>query len=141
MLTISFSRDELAPPEQQVVSAGFAAHAIERGAPAYDRTPVAWRARDERQHLVGVLTGHTLWDWLYVDELWVDTTVRHTGLGRRLMQAAEEHVRETRLVGLWLWTQSWQAAGFYTHLGFERFAELPDFPRGHARIGFRKLLP
>ncbi|MCG8333861.1 MAG: histone acetyltransferase, partial [Proteobacteria bacterium] len=38
------------------------------------------------------------------------------------------------------WTQSWQAAEFYEQLGYVEFARFDDFPKGHQRIGFRKLM-
>jgi GNAT superfamily N-acetyltransferase len=90
--------------------------------------------------LVGGLTADMLWDWLYIDELWVDDGLRGQGLGRELMAQAEEFARLNRLSGLWLWTQSWQAAGFYQSLAYAEFARFPDFPRGHFRIGFRKCI-
>jgi GNAT superfamily N-acetyltransferase len=140
MIEIAFDDGELTPEERHIVTAGFAEHARERGAPAFDRTRVAWRARSSEGVLVGVLTATVLWDWLYVDELWVAASRRGTGLGKRLMRSAEHHAERTSLFGLWLWTQSWQAADFYAHLGYETFAELPSFPRGHTRVGFRKIL-
>ena len=39
-----------------------------------------------------------------------------------------------------LWTQSWQAGGFYQQLGYSEFTRFDDFPKGHSRIGFRKIL-
>ena len=54
------------------------------------------------------------------------------------MNEAEIYASSHNLVGLWLWTQSWQAADFYKHMGYEEFARFPDFPKGHFRIGFRK---
>jgi hypothetical protein len=44
------------------------------------------------------------------------------------------------LTGIYLWTQSWQAGGFYAKLGYEQFTEFADFPPGHSRLGFRKYL-
>jgi ribosomal protein S18 acetylase RimI-like enzyme len=137
---IVFRVGELTPTERDIVYAGFAEHGRERDAPAYAPTRIAWRASSDDHALVGVLTANVLWDWLYIDELWVDASQRGTGLGKRLMEHAEAHAAGASLTGLWLWTQSWQAADFYTHLGFEKFAEFPDFPRGHSRIGFRKML-
>ena len=36
--------------------------------------------------------------------------------------------------------QSWQAAAFYDHLGYEEFTRFEHFPEGHERIGFRRYL-
>ena len=56
------------------------------------------------------------------------------------MQRAEERARELGLAGIYLWTQSWQAPGFYSKLGFENFVAFENCPPGHQRLGFRKYL-
>ena len=56
------------------------------------------------------------------------------------MLLAEEHATRRGLRGIWLWTQSWQAIGFYSRLGFQEFTRFDDFPQGHTRVGFRKQL-
>lgn len=123
-----------------MVSAGFHAHTEEQAAPEYSKERVKWLAFDERNDIRAVLTADILWDWIYIDELWISPKFRAEGLGRQLMQLAEEFARSQRLQGLWLWTQSWQAEGFYRHLGYSQFTRFDDFPKGHSRIGFRKKL-
>lgn len=54
------------------------------------------------------------------------------------MQLAEEFAISQSLQGLWLWTQSWQAEGFYRQLGYSQFTRFDNFPRRNWRIGFRK---
>ena len=46
--------------------------------------------------IVAGLFAYTLWNWLEIRHLWVAEPLRHQGLGRRLMLAAE---REARLRG------------------------------------------
>ena len=139
-MDIEFSPGALTADEQSIVSAGFQSHSEEQAAPDYKKEHVKWLAFDERRDLKGVLTAETLWDWMYIDEVWVSPEARGQGLGRRLMQLAEEFARSQDLQGLWLWTQSWQAEGFYRQLGFSEFTRFDNFPVGHARIGFRKVL-
>lgn len=139
-VTIEFFRQSLTAAEQSVVADGFQAHSDEHGAPAYKKSPLKWLLHDERRRLRAVLTADVLWDWIYVDELWVTPECRDQGLGRQLMVRAEEFALAEGLQGLWLWTQSWQAEGFYQRLGYEEFARFDNFPAGHARIGFRKAL-
>lgn len=139
-MDIEFSPGGLTAAEQSVVSAGFHSHSEEQAAPEYRKERAKWLAFDERRNLMGVLTAEMLWGWMYIDELWVSPDARGQGLGRRLMQLAEEHARSQDLRGLWLWTQSWQAEGFYRQLGFSEFTRFDDFPEGHSRIGFRKVL-
>ncbi len=139
-MTIQFQREGLTPAEQSVVSDGFESHSADQGAPAYQKTRIKWVSRDEQGRIQAVLAADNLWDWIYIDELWVSLQVRGQGLGRALMVLAEDYAAAEGLQGLWLWTQSWQAEGFYTRLGYEEFTRFDNFPAGHSRIGFRKTL-
>ncbi|MDJ0709292.1 MAG: GNAT family N-acetyltransferase [Woeseiaceae bacterium] len=127
--------------EQTVVARGFAAHSQERNAPEYRKEFVKWLAFDDKNDLIAALTADVLWDWMYVDELWVHANLRDRGLGKRLMILAGELAQAEGLQGIWLWTQSWQAEEFYARLGYEEFARFENAPKGHTRIGFRKQLP
>lgn len=140
MLDVRFDREALTASEQAVVTEGFRVHNEGRGAPDYAKERVKWLVADEREGLKAVLTAEIVWDWIYVDELWVAAELRGTGLGRQLMHLAEEFAENQGLQGIWLWTQTWQAVGFYSRLGYEEFTRFDDFPKGHARVGFRKLL-
>lgn len=140
MLEINRKNGDLPPKERRLLSAGFDRHSNKAGAPAYHKDELYWVSYDNDEALAGVLTADLLWDWLYVDELWVREDFRAQGLGKALLQEAEKYAQSEQLTGIWLWTQSWQAAGFYTGLGYEEFATFPDFPKGHSRIGFRKQL-
>lgn len=135
---ISFRKGPLTEREQEVVAAGFARGSKVSNAPQYAKTPMSWLLRED-DDIAGVLTADILWDWMYIDELWVAEALRGQGLGERLMREAEGYAAAEGLTGIWLWTQSWQAAPFYERLGYEEFARFPNFPKGHSRIGFRKL--
>ena len=137
---IEFRRGDLTSSEQSVVSEGFQAHAEEQDAPEYKKERVKWLAFDEQNDIRAVVTADILWDWIYIDELWVCPESRGAGLGRQLMQLAEEFAISQSLQGIWLWTQSWQAEGFYRQLGYSQFTRFDHFPKGHSRIGFRKKL-
>jgi ribosomal protein S18 acetylase RimI-like enzyme len=139
MIEFEFRPGNLVADEQAVVTAGFYRHSEQLAAPPFDKRRLSWLAR-EGQALVGVVTADLLWDWLYIDELWVDDSQRGRGLGKALMRQAEEYASSNQMTGVWLWTQSWQAADFYGRLGYEEFTRFEDFPRGHTRIGFRKYL-
>ena len=140
MQSIEFKRAPLTSEEQEVVTAGFAHVSRERSAPQYHRDELSWVGRSDAGDIVCALTARIIWDWIYIDELWVDLQCRGTGLGRRLMVEAENFAAQEKLVGVWLWTQSWQAGGFYEHLGYKEFTRFADFPRGHQRIGYRKMM-
>lgn len=137
---IEFHQGDLTASERSVVSAGFRTHSEEQAAPDYKKERIKWLAFDERKELRAVLTADILWGWIYIDELWISPDFRGEGLGRRLMQIAEEFAKSQSLEGIWLWTQSWQAEGFYKRLGYDQFTRFDNFPKGHSRIGFRKIL-
>ena len=122
------------------MSDGFRQHGDETGGPEYSKEHVKWIANDEQDAIKAVLTADILWDWIYIDELWVSPGSRGNGLGRKLMLLAEDFAKSEKLQGIWLWTQSWQAEGFYAALGYDEFARFDDFPKGHSRIGYRKRL-
>ncbi|MEM6512293.1 MAG: GNAT family N-acetyltransferase [Pseudomonadota bacterium] len=140
MPSIEFHREALTPTEQAAVAEGFAQHSEAHGAPQYRKAHVKWLVHGDSGEVSAVLAADLLWDWLYIDELWVTPALRGEGLGRALMQSAESFALTEGLQGLWLWTQSWQGDGFYSQLGFEEFTRFDAFPVGHTRIGFRKRL-
>ena len=139
-MDIEFRRGELTSLERSVVSDGFRAHTEEQNAPQYEKERVNWLVIDEQSDMRAVLTADILWDWIYIDELWVSAAGRGRGLGRQLMQQAEKFAKSQGFQGIWLWTQSWQAKGFYERLGYSEFAKFDNFPKGHSRIGLRKKL-
>jgi GNAT superfamily N-acetyltransferase len=138
MIKFKFSCGNLSEHDQQIVSNGFDRHSKSQSAPQFVKSRLKWLAYTADNTLVGALTADLLWDWIYVDELWVDESLRSKGCGKKLMQQAEEYAASEGLQGIWLWTQSWQAEEFYKQMGYEEFVRFPDFPKGHSRIGFRK---
>jgi GNAT superfamily N-acetyltransferase len=76
--------------------------------------------------------------WLYLDWLWVAETARGTGLGSRLLEAAEALARDHDLIGVHLWTYSFQAPGFYVKHGYTEFARMAAMPPGEMRLWFAK---
>ena len=139
-MDIVFRFGNLSTEEQKLVTAGFAAHTDEQSAQHYNKESVNWIAHDDAGETTGVLVADVLWDWMYIDELWVSPMHRGEGLGSKLMDLAQEFAIDRRLQGVWLWTQSWQGERFYQALGYTEFTRFDDFPKGHSRIGFRKSL-
>jgi len=118
--------------------------ALVRGLVGYnDRSgpPENWRffgfyAVDERGQLSGGLQGAVEWDWLHLAHLWVREPRR--GLGRRLVQAAEDLAREEGKRGLFLDTLAFQARPFYEKLGFTVFGTIEGAAGEHARYFMAK---
>ena len=101
-------------------------------------TPSAVLVRDEAGAVVGGLTGRTLAAWLFVELLWLPEELRGTGLGTRVMLAAEAEAMRRGCLGAHLDTYDFQAPGFYRKLGYEVFGSIEDHPLGHTRFWMRK---
>jgi ribosomal protein S18 acetylase RimI-like enzyme len=87
--------------------------------------------------LAGSIVGKIFFHWLHIDLIWVDDKHQRKGIGSNLMALAMEKAREMKLKGIEVWTQSWQAPGFYRKLGYEEFAVIDDFTPGRKRHAFR----
>lgn len=90
--------------------------------------------------IVGGLWAQSVYDWLFVELLFLPEVMRGKGIGTALMREAETVAMKRGCVGVWLDTYSFQARAFYEKLGYEVFGVLEDFPRGQSRYFFRKIL-
>ena len=122
------------------VFAGFREVPLPPDVPPYESSPIAIALRNRQGGIEGGITGHSVWDWLYVNYLWVAEAHRGGGYGKRLLDAAENVAYDRGCSGIWLHTLSFQAPAFYERQGYERFGELEDMPKGHRRLFYRKNL-
>lgn len=122
------------------------ARAVVKGLVAYNTAkagPTKWKrfavsVRDEAGAIKGGIVGHTLWDWCFIELLWIDEALRGTGVGTDLMARAEAVAAKRGARHVYLDTFSFQGDGFYQKLGYEVYGELGDFPPGHRRIWLKK---
>jgi GNAT superfamily N-acetyltransferase len=110
------------------------------GRPEDDRPLAVLLSDVSTGEVVGGLWGETMFDHLHVDLLFVPEEQRKSGVGRQLIERAEEEARRRGCRGVWLDTYSFQARGFYERLGYEVFGSIEDFPPGHSRFFLRKVL-
>jgi GNAT superfamily N-acetyltransferase len=82
--------------------------------------------------IVAGLTSDTYWGWWEIHHLWVAEAHRGRGLGRRLMEAAEQEARRRGSRHAQLTTYEFQAPDFYARLGFRVAGKLDDYPPGSA---------
>lgn len=99
---------------------------------------VALLLTDETGVSVGGLWGQIAYNWLVIELLSVPEEYRGAGLGRTLMERANEIAQSRDCIGIWLDTFEFQAFEFYTKLGFETFGVLDDHPLGQKRFFLRK---
>jgi ribosomal protein S18 acetylase RimI-like enzyme len=96
--------------------------------------------RDSGGRIYAGLSGHTWGGACEVKFVWVDERRRHTGIGSRLLRAAEEEARSRGCGKIFLSTHSFQAPDFYRRLGYVVTGEFSDYPRGHSQIFLEKPL-
>jgi GNAT superfamily N-acetyltransferase len=77
---------------------------------------------------------------LFTELLFIPPALRGRGLGTDILSRAESEARDRGCHGAWLDTFEFQARGFYERLGYQQFAELPDYPMGYSRFFMRKAL-
>ena len=124
----------------RTVAKGLSAYnTAKAGPPRYKRFAVS--VRDERNAIRGGIVGYTVWNWCFVEMLWLDEAARSGGLGTELLQRAENRAVRMGARHVFLDTFSFQGDGFYQRLGYEVFGELTDFPPGERRIWLKKDLP
>ena len=95
-------------------------------------------ARDANGEIIGGVTGRTVIGWLLIHVAWVHPDHQGTGLGSRLMRAAEDEARRRGCIGSQVDTLSVQAPDFYLKLGYEVIGTVPECPPGGARYFFAK---
>jgi ribosomal protein S18 acetylase RimI-like enzyme len=103
------------------------------------RRLVVW-LRDSAGRIQAGLSGHTWGGACEVRILWVDASRRHSGIGTRLLRAAEEEARARGCSKIFLSTHGFQAPDFYRRLGYVRVGEFLDYPRGSSQIFLEKPL-
>ena len=110
-------------------------------APGLEIQDLAVAIRDGRdREVAGGLWGRTGWGWLTVEYIFVPETLRGQGLATRLIGMAEDEAAERGCHSVWLDTLNSKALPLYERLGYERFGELKDFPKGGSRFFLQKKL-
>lgn len=101
---------------------------------------LSYALQDFEKEIVGGILAEVYWGWLYVDLLWVKEELRGQGYGHRLLTQLEAEGRKLGAKNAYLDTFSFQVPDFYKEHGYQVFGELQDFPPGHQRYFFRKVL-
>lgn len=104
-----------------------------------DRKPLAVLAVDsDSQTVLGEVTGRTSLGMLFIDVFFLQEALRGSGLGGRLLSAAEDEGRRRGCRSAVLYTISFQAPSFYTKHGWQIFGEVPCDPPGTSRVFLSK---
>jgi GNAT superfamily N-acetyltransferase len=106
------------------------------GKPKYKR--FCFTVQDDDGETRGGIVAYTLWNWCFVELLWLDERVRSGGFGHQLLARVEAQARKRGAEHIYLDTFSFQGDGFYQKHGYEVFGSLGDFPPGHHRLWLKK---
>lgn len=105
-----------------------------------DEQAFALVARNEAGGWIGGINGVIHWRWLYIGQFFLIPEWRGRGLGRALLEEAENLARETASVGIYLDTFDPGATYFYRKCGFTAAGRIENFPPGAARTFLCKRL-
>ncbi|MGZ5154879.1 MAG: GNAT family N-acetyltransferase [Caldimonas sp.] len=106
----------------------------------FDADSFAAAQKDESGSIVGGVCGYTWGGCCIVSYLWVAEDSRGRGLGSALLLAAEQHARDKGCMVALVSSHSFQAPGFYKHMGYEERASIEDYPLGHSDVFYAKRL-
>ncbi|MBC3860957.1 GNAT family N-acetyltransferase [Undibacterium jejuense] len=112
--------------------AGVRAYNVENAGPGNSQ-PLSVIARNNSGQLMAGVSGRTIYRQFLIEVMWVDSEVRRTGLGRRLMELAESEAKKRGCIAAQVDTLSFQGPTFYAKLGFEVAGKVDGFPDGHDR--------
>lgn len=104
------------------------------------RQPIALFTYDEHRNCIGGCSGHTYGNWLFIEYLWVDNTIRKKGIGSKLLNSMEHQAHLRKCKFSLLDTFSFQARPFYEKHGYQTVMTLDDFPMHHQRFYLTKKL-
>jgi len=104
-------------------------------------TPLEFCIKNEQGDVIGgVLAGINYWNGLEIKILWVDEGYKKQALGAKLLSYIEKEATKRGATIAMVDTFDFQAEGFYIKNNYEIIGEIKDFPKGHRRIYFSKVL-
>lgn len=92
----------------------------------------------ETRDVLGGLWGMDDFGWAFIVYLFVPSDLRGKNTGARLIREAEDIAHRRGMVGMWVNTFDFQAAGFYEKLGYMRFGALEKIGDAAGQIFLKK---
>ncbi len=77
-------------------------------------------------HILGGILGEINWDWMHIQGLWIDDSIRRQGWGAKLLTHLEQYALSNGVSNVRMETTTFQALDFYLKMGYSIFGELPN---------------
>ena len=104
-------------------------------------TPLEFVSKNDKGEVIGgALAGIGYWNGLEIKILWVKEDNRKSGIGTQLLKHVELLAKEKGATMSMVDTFDFQAEDFYPKKGYTSVGEIKNFPEGHRRIYFSKVL-
>jgi GNAT superfamily N-acetyltransferase len=87
--------------------------------------------RDSKGDIIAGVAGWTWATACEITQLWVSQGVRNKGIGKLLLQAAEDRARDQNCMKVLVRTYSFQAPHFYEKYGYKIEHVMDNFPEAH----------
>ncbi|MFI0430845.1 GNAT family N-acetyltransferase [Mariniflexile sp. HMF6888] len=88
--------------------------------------------RNEFDKIIGGIRAVCFWNTMHIELLWLSEDCRGKGIGKKLIESAENFAKENGYEKVFVETTSWQAKPFYEKVGYSHIATLNGRPKGHA---------
>lgn len=124
--------DDLPRQESRLVDDGLGT-ANDHAAPLHEVRPLSCFARLASGRVVGGAVGRTWGPCCELQQLWVESTHRRSGIGTRLIREFEARAQARGCHAFYLETFSFQAPQLYRSLGYEVQYEHAVYPHGIVR--------
>ncbi len=106
----------------------------------FDGKLLAGSVRNDQGEVIAGFNGHTWGGCCELSHVWVHEQHRGQGLGGALLRSAEVEAISRGCMQVVLSTHSFQAPGFYEHMGYERKYAIEGRPNGHSNVIYVKFL-
>ncbi len=126
-------------PHEEVLFRGISEEAFRaKGLPPI--RPFSIFVKDQEQNIFGGISGTTFYGSLYIDSLWIVSSLRHNGWGTKLMQEAEKIGKERGARFATVNTMDWEALPFYQALGYSIEFTREGYDKNSKMLLLRKAL-
>ncbi len=89
-------------------------------------------AKNAKNQVTGGIRATCYWNTLHIELLWLSEECRGEGIGKRLIESAENFAKTHNCEKAFVETTSWQAKPFYEKNGYVLLASFNGRPKGHS---------